>query len=104
MTPFQWLSYCVKYLTLRSRRQIVNSGKQLAFLHGVGLLWPLASDQTLTLVYGGLVFSVALDVPGKPLVELLVRVEERGHDEMKKSPELRNKARGSNAVIQKQGA
>lgn len=45
----------------------------------------------LTLIDGGLVFGVALDVLGEPLVELFVGIEQRRHDEMQQGPQLRHK-------------
>lgn len=42
-----------------------------------------------TLIQRGLVLGVALDVLGEPFGELLVRVEERGHDEVQQRPQLR---------------
>ena len=44
----------------------------------------------LTLVDGRLVLSVALDVLGEPLVKLFVGIEQRGHDEVKQRPQLRD--------------
>lgn len=40
----------------------------------------------LTLIDGGLVLGVTFDVLGEPLVKLVVRVEQCGHDEMQQSP------------------
>jgi len=50
----------------------------------------MSRESRLTLVDGRLVLGVALDVPGEPLVELIVRVEQRGHDEVEQGPQLRN--------------
>lgn len=44
----------------------------------------------LTLVDGRLVFGVALDVLGEPLVKLVVGIEQRGHDEVQQGPQLRD--------------
>ena len=42
----------------------------------------------LVLVHRALVLGVALDVLGEPLAELVVRVEERRHDEVEQRPQL----------------
>ena len=42
----------------------------------------------LALVQSRLLLSVALNVAGEPLVELLVRVKHGGHDEVEQSPQL----------------
>ena len=47
----------------------------------------LVSDRH-TLVDGSLVLGVALDVLGEPLVELVVGVEQCGHDEVEQGPQL----------------
>lgn len=42
----------------------------------------------LTFINAGLVFCMALDVLGEPLVELVMWVKHCGHDEVEKSPQL----------------
>ena len=44
----------------------------------------------LTLVDGRLVFGVALDVLGEPLVELFMGIKQRRHDEVQQGPQLRD--------------
>lgn len=44
----------------------------------------------LTLIDGRLVFSVALDVLGEPLVKLVVGIKQRRHDEVQQGPQLRD--------------
>lgn len=44
----------------------------------------------LTLINGWLVFSVALDVLGEPLVKLFVGIKQRWHDEVQQGPQLRD--------------
>ena len=48
----------------------------------------------LVLVQGRLLLRVALDVAGEPLVELLVRVEHGGHDEVQQGPQLEREGEG----------
>ena len=55
-----------------------------------GTLFPLSCGVLLTLVDGRLVFGVALDVLGEPLVKLVVGIEQRGHDEVQQGPQLRD--------------
>ncbi len=43
----------------------------------------------LTLVDGRLVFSVALDILGEPLVKLVMGIEQRRHNEVQQGPQLR---------------
>lgn len=50
----------------------------------------------LTLVNGRLVFGVALDVLGEPLVKLFVGIEQRRHDEVQQGPQLTD---GKNTTV-----
>lgn len=54
----------------------------------------------LTLIDGRLVFSVALDVLGEPLVKLFMGIKQGGHDEVQQGPQLRdsNNTRSSAVV------
>lgn len=45
----------------------------------------------LTLVDGRLVFGVAFDVLGEPLVKLIVGIKQCGHDEVQQGPQLRDR-------------